>query len=255
MARVDLNSDLGESFGSYILGMDEAVIPLVTSVNIACGAHGGDPVVMARTVDIAKKSGAAVGAHPSYPDLQGFGRRAMAMSPEEVRAFVLFQMGALYGFARAAGLPLSHVKAHGALYNTAAVDMKTALAIGQAIRDFGGDIIYCGLARSKMEMAAAELNIPFASEVFADRGYMPDGTLIPRGQPGAMIEDADIAADRVLRMVRDGRVTAGDGSDIDIKAHTVCLHGDSAGAVDFARQIRLRLKSEGVELAPMAKCI
>jgi UPF0271 protein len=255
MARIDLNSDLGESFGAYTLGMDEEVIACMTSVNIACAAHAGDPLVMARTVRTAKRHGVAVGAHPGYPDLQGFGRRAMALSPEEVRAYVLYQMGALDAFVRAEGLTLAHVKAHGSLYNTAAVDIHIALAIGRAIKDFGSHVIYCGLAGSKMEEAAGELGLPFASEVFADRGYRPDGTLVPRGQPGAMIEDVDLAAARVVRMVQEGKVTASDGSDLALKAHTVCLHGDNAQAVDFARQIRRRLEAEGIDLAPMARCI
>jgi len=252
---VDLNSDLGESFGAYKMGMDEQVIAEMTSVNVACGFHAGDPVVMMKTVQTAGKHGVAVGAHPGFPDLQGFGRRNMGMSPGEVKASVLYQMGALSAFMQSEGVAFQHVKAHGALYNMAAVDMKLALAVGEAIKVLDSSIIYCGLAGSKMEQAAGELGLRFASEVFADRGYQPDGTLVPRSQPGAMIEDEDEAAARVVRMVKEGRVTAVDGSDIAIKADTICLHGDNVHAVAFAAKIRALLKNEGVELAAMAKLV
>lgn len=255
MAIIDLNSDLGESFGAYTMGMDEAVIAEVTSVNVACGLHAGDPLVMAATLRTAKARGVAVGAHPSYPDLQGFGRRAMALSPAEVEAYVLYQMGALSAFVKAEGMALQHVKAHGALYNTAAVDLKIALAIGRAIKAFDPDILYCGLAGSRMREAAGELGLRFASEVFADRGYQADGTLVPRSQPGAMITDEDAAAARVVRMVREGRVTAVTGEDIAIQADTVCLHGDNAHAVAFAAKIRRLLTAEGAALQPMASFI
>lgn len=255
MPQVDLNSDLGESFGAYKMGMDEQVIAEMTSVNVACGFHAGDPVVMMKTLKTAKAHGVAVGAHPGFPDLQGFGRRNLAMTPGDVTACVLYQMGALSAFLKAEGMAFQHVKAHGALYNMAAVDMKLALAIGEAIRAFDRDVIYCGLAGSKMEAAAGEIGLRFASEVFADRGYQPDGTLVPRSQPGAMIEDEDEAAARVVRMVKEGKVKAIDGSDIAIKADTICLHGDNAHAVAFAAKIKTLLGVEGVALLPMAKLV
>ncbi len=255
MKKVDLNADLGESFGAYKLGLDEEVTPLMSSVNIACAWHAGDPLVMKKTVEIAARSGVMCGAHPGFPDLQGFGRRNITLSAEEAETAVTYQMGALYGFLRAHRLELQHVKAHGALYNMAAVDIKLALAIGKAIRSFGGGVIYCGLASSKMEQAAGELGIPFASEVFADRGYMPDGTLVPRSMAGAMITDDAIAARRVVEMVTAGTVTAIDGTVIQIKADTICLHGDNAHAVQFARTIRERLTEQGVAIAAMGEVI
>lgn len=252
---IDLNSDLGESFGAYKIGMDAEVIAQMTSVNVACCAHAGDPIVLRKTIETAKKHGVSVGAHPGFPDLQGFGRRNMSLSPEEVTDYVLFQMGGLSAFLKAQSMEFQHVKAHGALYNMAAVDIKLAMAIGKAIKSYDSSIIYCGLAGSQMEKAAGELGLRFANEVFADRGYRPDGTLVPRSQPGAMIEDENEAATRVVRMVKEGKVKASDGSDISIKADTVCLHGDNAHAVAFAEKIRNILTGEGVRLVPMKNIV
>jgi UPF0271 protein len=203
---------------------------------------------MQRTVQSAVAKGVALGAHPSLPDLQGFGRRTMAISPEEARGLMLYQMGALDAFARAAGSRLRHVKAHGALYNMAAKDRRLADAIASAVRDFDPSLILVGLSGSELIKAGKALGLPCASEVFADRGVEPDGSLTPRGQPGAMIEDEDLAVARVLRMVLEGKVTGRDGVDVAIQADTVCIHGDQPKALAFARRLRQALREAGVEV-------
>lgn len=252
MLRVDLNADMGESFGAYRLGEDEELMRYVTSANIACGMHAGDPLVMARTVALAAKAGVAVGAHPGYPDLQGFGRRPLGMSPEEVEAFVMYQVGALWAFCRAAGVPLRHVKAHGALYNQAAHDPALADAIARAVARVDDSLVLVGLAGSELLRAGRRAGLRVASEVFADRGYNPDGSLVPRGRPGALIHDPDAVAARVLRMVREGRVTASDGSDLEVRADTVCFHGDTPGAAGLVRHVRDQLARAGVTVAPLS---
>jgi UPF0271 protein len=246
--HIDLNCDMGEGFGAWSMGQDEALLELVTSANIACGYHAGDPATMMRVVRLAVAKGVAVGAHPSLPDLQGFGRRTMAISPEEARGMTLYQMGALEAFARAAGGRLSHVKAHGALYNMAAKDRRLADAIASAVRDFDPSLILVGLSGSELIKAGRALGLTCASEVFADRGVEPDGSLTPRGQPGAMIEDEDLAVARVLRMVREGKVAGRDGVDVAIQADTVCIHGDQPKALAFARRLREALEQAGVEV-------
>jgi len=249
MYRIDLNADLGESFGSYKLGMDAEVIPFLTSVNIACGFHASDPSVMEKTVAMAAAAGVSVGAHPGFPDLQGFGRREMNMTPAEAEAMVLYQLGALGGFCRAHGTAMHHVKAHGALYNMAAKDMDLAMAIGRAIKRFDPGLIYVGLSGSRMIDAARELGLRCASEVFADRAYEEDGSLVSRRKPGAMITDEDLAISRVCRMIKEGRVEAITGKDIIINADTVCIHGDSPKALLFAEKIRRGLKDAGIEIS------
>ena len=246
--HIDLNCDMGEGFGAWSMGQDEALLELVTSANIACGYHAGDPATMQRTVQCAVAKGVALGAHPSLPDLQGFGRRTMAISPEEARGLTLYQMGALDAFARAAGSRLRHVKAHGALYNMAAKDRALADAIASAVRDFDPSLILVGLSGSELIKAGLALGLPCASEVFADRGVEPDGSLTPRGRPGAMIEDEDLAVARVLRMVLEGKVTGRDGADVAIQADTVCIHGDQPKALAFARRLRQALAEAGVEV-------
>lgn len=250
MPSIDLNCDLGESFGAYTIGMDAQVIPYVTSANVACGFHAGDAVVMERTVALCKASGAAVGAHPGLPDLQGFGRRVMKISPAEAGAFVTYQVGALKAFCDAAGVPLHHVKPHGALYNMAGRDRELADAIARAVQSAAPGAVLLALSGSEMVRAAQAIGLPVASEVFADRGYRPDGSLVPRGTPGAMIEDEDEAITRVIRMVKEGKVKANDGTDIAIRADSVCVHGDGPKALAFVRKISAALKASGVELTP-----
>ena len=251
MAQVDLNCDLGESFGAYTIGLDEQVIPHVTSVNIACGAHAGDPSVMRKTVRMAHDSNVAIGAHPGYTDLQGFGRRALAMKPDDVYASVLYQVAALAGFAKAEGTRLHHVKPHGALYNSAAKDLQLARAIAQAVKDFDDQLILVGLAGSESIHAAQELGLPTASEFFADRAYQNDGTLVPRGLPGAVISDERMAIERTLRAVKEGVVTSIDGTTIPIAADTICIHGDNPAAVAFAAEIHAALEAAGVNVHAM----
>ena len=248
MPSIDLNCDLGESFGAYTIGMDAQVIPYVTSANVACGFHAGDAVVMERTVALCKASGAAVGAHPGLPDLQGFGRRVMKISPAEAGAFVTYQVGALKAFCDAAGVPLHHVKPNGALYNMAGRDRELADAIARAVQSAAPGAVLLALSGSEMVRAAQAIGLPVASEVFADRGYRPDGSLVPRGTPGAMIEDEDEAIARVIRMVKEGKVRACDGTDIAIRADSVCVHGDGPKALAFVRKISAALKASGVEL-------
>jgi UPF0271 protein len=249
MPQVDINCDLGESFGAYTIGMDEKVIPLITSANVACGYHAGDAAVMKKTVALCKKYGVHIGAHPGLPDLQGFGRRAMKISPDEAKAYVQYQLGALQAFCRAAGVPLCHVKPHGALYNMAAKDEALAMAIAEGICEVDPALTLLALSGSKMLEAAKSLSLPCASEVFADRAYLPDGSLVPRGRPGAMILDEDEAVARVVKMVREGTVTALDGSEIPIRADSVCIHGDGLKALAFADKIRAALIAAGVSLA------
>jgi len=245
-AAVDLNCDMGESFGAWKMGSDAVVLEHVSSANIACGFHAGDPVVMHRTVQAAFERGVAVGAHPSLPDLQGFGRRAMRVTPEEAYDLVLYQMGALAAFCRTLGGRLSHVKAHGALYNMAAKDAELAASIAQAVRDFDPGLVLFGLAGSELIRAGAGAGLKVANEVFADRSYQPDGMLTPRNRPNAMIGDVNAALAQVERMVREGTVRAVDGTDVKIEADTICIHGDEPGAAEFARELRALLARLGV---------
>jgi UPF0271 protein len=245
---IDLNCDMGESFGAWTMGQDEALLDLVTSANIACGFHAGDPATMLRTVRCAAAKGVALGAHPSLPDLQGFGRRTMAITPEEARGLTLYQVGALAAFAKAAGTRLRHVKPHGALYNMAARDRALADAIAGAVRDFDPALILVGLSGSELIKAGQAIGLSCASEVFADRGYEPDGSLSPRSAPGAMITDEDVAVTRVLRMVLEGRVESRTGVDVALQAETVCIHGDQPQALAFARRLRRALEEAGIEV-------
>lgn len=248
MNYVDLNSDLGESFGAYTLGMDEEILKYVSSANVACGWHAGDAVVMEATVALAKQYGTAVGAHPGFPDLMGFGRRNMVVTPEEAKAYVKYQLGALLAFTKAQGMKLQHVKPHGALYNMAAVDEKLSKAMCEAVYEVDRDIIFMGLAGSKMISAAEEIGLKTASEVFADRAYNEDGTLVSRKLPGSMIKDKDLAIKRVVRMVKEGKVETINGTDITIKADSICVHGDNPKALEFVKNIRETLVAEGVEI-------
>ncbi len=251
MYRVDLNCDLGESFGAYVMGMDDKVIPFITSANVACGYHASDPVVMEKTVGLCKTHNVAVGAHPGFPDLMGFGRREMRLTPAEAKAYMLYQIGALDAFCRAAGLKLNHVKPHGALYNMAARDGALARAICQAIREYDRSLVLLALAGSEMVRTAQEMGLPVAQEVFADRGYEEDGSLVSRQKPGAMITDEEEAIARVVRMVTEGKVTAVTGRDISVRADSVCIHGDGEHALAFAQRIREALTSSFVRLMPL----
>ncbi|MBT9777395.1 5-oxoprolinase subunit PxpA [Clostridium sp. MCC353] len=249
MNKIDLNCDLGESFGRYSLGLDEEVIPFVSSVNIACGFHASDPQVMERTVKLAKKYGAGIGAHPGFPDLMGFGRREMDVTPEEVKAYMTYQLGALYGFCRSAGAPMVHVKPHGALYNMAGRDYRLAKAVCEAVYAFDPELKLLALAGSQMVKAAWDTGLFCAQEVFADRAYEEDGSLADRRKPGAVIEDEELAVRRVIRMVKEGKTEAYTGKEISIKPDSVCVHGDSLKALDFVVRIRKALEAAGVEVA------
>ena len=255
MVKVDLNADLGESFGAYTIGMDEEVLKFITSANVACGAHAGDPLVMAKTAALCAKTGTAMGAHPGYPDLMGFGRRNLNVTPAEAKAYIQYQVGALSAFAKANGLKLQHVKPHGAFYNMAAVNDKLAEAICEGIYEIDPELLHFGLAGSAHIRAAKKIGLRAASEVFADRGYMEDGTLVPRSQPGAMIHDRDEAIARTVRMVKEGTVVAVTGKVIPIEAHSICVHGDNPDAIGFVARIREALEKEGIEVANIASVL
>ncbi|MBI3975993.1 MAG: 5-oxoprolinase subunit PxpA [Armatimonadetes bacterium] len=246
---VDLNVDAGESFGAYRIGEDEGMLPLVTSANVACGLHGGDPVVMRRTVRLAAANGVAVGAHPGYPDLQGFGRRAMAMPPADLVQVLLYQIGALSAIAAAEAMALQHVKPHGALYNTAVADPEVGAAVIEAVGSAGLPLIALSGSRWAARARAAGLRV--AEEAYIDRGYLPDGTLVPRGRPGALITDPGEAAGRARRLVTEGLVTAVSGETIAVRADTLCIHSDTPGAAAIAAQVRRVLLDAGVRIAPL----
>ncbi|ADL12033.1 LamB/YcsF family protein [Acetohalobium arabaticum] len=255
MYKVDLNSDIGESFGNYKLGFDEEIVPHITSANIACGWHAGDPTVMAHTVDIAIQNNTAIGAHPGLPDLMGFGRRRMEVSPQEVKSYVKYQLGALTAFAEAKGNKIQHVKPHGGLYNMAAEDRDLARAIAKGIYEVDKDIILVGLANSELIHMGKEVGVRVANEVFADRAYNPDGTLVSRKREGAVIHDPDLAFSRIAKMVLDGKVEAINGEEIEITADTICVHGDNPEAVEFVSKINTKLKAEGIEVAPISQIV
>lgn len=243
---VDLNADLGESYGAWRIGADAELLPLITSANVACGFHAGDPQVIAQTVALAKRHGVKVGAHPGYPDRQGFGRRAMALSPAEIQTDLLYQIGAIAAFCRAEGVPLHHVKPHGALYNRAEVDRTAADAIAEAVWTFDPGLILYAPPGSQLQKAGEVRGLAVWCEVFADRGYRADGTLVPRSEPGALHTDAAVAEAQVMQMLTEGSVTAVTGERVPVRAETVCLHGDGAHALAFARRLRERLTQEGL---------
>lgn len=253
--RVDLNCDMGESFGNYVIGMDEEIVRNVTSANIACGFHASDPLVMQQTMKLCKETGTAPGAHPGFPDLVGFGRRPMQVSIPELKAMVIYQIGALKAFAEKEGMTLQHVKPHGAMYNMAGKDLNMAIAIAEAIADVDPRLILLGLAGSELEKAAYQVGIRFAREVFADRAYEEDGSLVPRTRKGAMITDDEVAVTRVIRMVKEQKVTAITGKEISCVPDSICLHGDSTKTVLFAKRIADALRLEGVELCPLTKVV
>lgn len=254
MLKLDLNSDVGESFGHYTLGNDVALLPFITSANVACGFHAGDPATMKATVARAAALNVAIGAHPGLPDLQGFGRRSMNISAEEAYDMVLYQLGALQSFTTAQGVPLYHVKPHGALYNMAAKDETLAMAICQAVKDSHPELILFGSAGSALINSARSLGLAVAQEVFADRTYQPDGTLTPRHQEGAMITDIHQAIQQVLSIVRNGYALSLQGTRVPLSADTLCIHGDQPGAVSFAHKIRAALSQEGIQvLSPFSR--
>lgn len=251
MLSVDLNCDMGESFGRYALGTDAEMMEYITSANIACGFHAGDPSVMRRTVRMAVQCGVSIGAHPGLPDLAGFGRRPMEVSTEEVYDMVTYQVGALQAFVKQEGGTLKHVKAHGALYNMAAADRRLADAIARAVHETDSSLILYGLAGSALIAAGRAMGLRTASEVFADRTYRDDGTLTPRNMPGSLIADPDRAVDQVLQMVKEGAVSAASGRIIPIEADTVCIHGDGEHALSFAGSLRAALEREGIRVSAL----
>ncbi len=250
---IDFNCDMGESFGPYKMGLDEEIVKHVTSVSIACGFHAGDPGWMAHTVKIAEQAGTAIGAHPAYQDLQGFGRRDMSLTAQEVRDIITYQVGALAAFTR--GHKLQHVKPHGAMYNKAAKDRDQAAAIVQAVREYSPDLIHVVLAGSVWEQTARAAGVRVARECYADRAVTPQGQLVPRSQPGAVIHDEEQVVARSLKLATEGRVKAVDGTMIDFNADTICLHGDTAGAVKLAALVRRELESAGVKVRQLAETL
>ena len=248
MNYIDLNSDIGESYGVYKIGNDKEVLKQISSANIACGYHAGDHNVMMETVKMAKSNNVNIGAHPGLQDLLGFGRREMNISPKEIYHLTLYQIGALAALTRAQGTYLVHVKPHGALYNTAARNRPIADAIAQAVADYDPSLILYGLSGSELIRAGKEKGLMTASEVFADRTYQPDGTLTARNDENAMIHDVKFAATRIIRMVKEGKVTATDGTDIDITADTVCVHGDEPAALEFIQELKAALTKEKIKI-------
>jgi 5-oxoprolinase (ATP-hydrolysing) subunit A len=246
MPTIDLNSDVGESFGAYRIGADAEVMRSITSANVACGYHAGDPAVMRETVRLARDAGVAVGAHPGFPDLVGFGRRELRATPREVEDLVLYQVGALAAIAASEGVSLAHVKAHGALYNMAARDRSLADAIARAVFSFDRSLLLFGLPGSELLRAGAAAGLRVVSEGFADRAYAPDGSLAPRTLPGSVIHDAEEVVRRSLRMVTAGQVTATDGSTLAFPVDTLCVHGDTTGAAELTRRLRDGLEAHGV---------
>ena len=245
MKRIDLNADLGE-------GLDDALLlPFLSSANVACGLHAGGPAIMDRTVVLALERGVRVGAHPGYPDREHFGRTEMQLAPDELRSIVLYQLGALDALVRARGAALAHVKAHGALYNSAARERALARTFAQAVREFRADITIVGLAGSVQLEEARAAGLPAAGEAFADRRYLPDGSLMPRARPGSVLHDPAQAAEQALRIVQDGSVIASDGSRLAVEAQTLCLHGDTPGADRIAGAVRQALERAGVKIAPL----
>ncbi|HYU79386.1 MAG TPA: 5-oxoprolinase subunit PxpA [Vicinamibacterales bacterium] len=249
--RIDLNSDLGESFGPWPMGQDAALMRSITSANVACGFHAGDPGVMRQTIALAKTHHVAVGAHPGFPDLVGFGRREMQASPEDVENFVLYQVAALAGMAAAEGVRLQHVKAHGALYNQACRDRGLADAIARAVAAFDRSLILLGLPGSELLAAGERAGLPVASEAFADRAYEPDGSLASRRKPGSVLHDVNQVVERAIRMVRDREVVATNGAVVPLRAETICLHGDTPGSAELARQVRSGLMAAGIAVQPL----
>jgi UPF0271 protein len=251
--RVDLNADVGESFGAFSIGNDPLLMPHITSANIACGFHAGDPGIMRATVALAREHGVAVGAHPGFQDLQGFGRREIRASAREIEDLVAYQIGALAALAAAEGVPLQHVKPHGALFNMAARDASVATAIARAVAAVDRSLILFGLSGSELIAAAARAGLRSASEVFADRGYKADGSLVPRSDPGSLVHAPEVVVARAMRMMREGTVAATDGTDVRLEVGTICVHGDTPGAAELAARIRTALEAGGVSVKAVGR--
>lgn len=249
--RVDLNCDVGESYGAFKIGVDQQLFRHVTSANIACGWHAGDPLTMRETVRLASSMNVAIGAHPGFPDLLGFGRRNMSVSEEEARSYVTYQVGALDAFVRAAGTRMQHVKLHGAFYNMAAEDERLARAVAQAVREYDPDLLLVGLAGSRMLEIAREYGLRVVHEAFADRAYLASGRLAPRSAPGAVIHEPKIAAARAVRIVSKGTIETIDGQEIAVHANSICIHGDNPEACAVAAAIRDAFQAAGIEVTPM----
>ncbi len=250
--KIDINCDLGESFGNFKIGHDAEIMPNITSANIACGFHAGDPMIMAKTVKLTKENGVAVGAHPGFPDLAGFGRRHMEFSKEEARNIVIYQVGALKAFAKTEGVALQHVKPHGALYNAAAKNGAYAEAIIGALRAINPRLVLFALAESRMAKTAAEAGLRVAHEVFADRTYKADGTLVPRNVAGAVITDSKLVARRAVKMVEEKKIATINGRVVEFdEVHTICVHGDTLNAVELSKSIKKALIAAGIEVAPV----
>ena len=252
-AKIDFNCDMGESFGMYKMGFDEEVIKHITSANIACGFHAGDPMWMRHTVDLALRHGVAIGAHPSFPDLNGFGRRNMIVSPDEAKNDVTYQVGALQAFTT--DKKLQHVKPHGAMYNMAVNDESLAQAICESILEIDPEMILVALAGSRWLDIAEDMGLKVAREIFADRALNADGTLVSRSQPGSVIHDTAEVVERSLRMVTEGKATAITGEQIDVQANSLCLHGDTPGAVEMAASLKRELEAADVEILPLARIL
>jgi len=248
MKTIDLNCDMGESYGAWKMGADAEVMPFITSANIACGFHAGDPATIRKTVRLAVDHGVSIGAHPSLPDLQGFGRRIMKIAPQEMYDLVLYQAGAIEAFVRAVGARLHHVKCHGALYNMAANDEALSDACARAVKDLGGDVLLYALSGSRMMECAAKQGVRAIGEAFADRGYQDDGTLAPRDVAGGMIVDEKKSVAQALAMVDEGHVTSLSGSRVAVAPGTLCLHGDQPGAVAFAKALRAAFKEHDISI-------
>ncbi len=252
-AKIDFNCDMGESFGMHKLGYDEEVIKYITSANIACGFHAGDPGWMRKTVDMAEEHSVGVGAHPSFPDLQGFGRRNMMVPPKEVKDDLVYQIGALTAFTREK--KLQHVKPHGALYNMTVPGGDLARAVCEAVLEVDPSLILVVLAGSPWAEVAKEMGVRIALEAFTDRALTAEGTLVPRSQPGSVIHDQDQLVERSIRMVTKGTATAITGEEVEVKAHSFCLHGDTPGAKDMAAALKSGLEAAGVEIVPMSRLV
>lgn len=253
MDRVDLNSDMGESFGVYTLGNDEVLMRSITSANIACGFHAGDPTVIRRTIRMAKGAGVAVGAHPSFPDFSGFGRRPMQMDPGQLEDLILYQIAAVAGVAAAEGVTLQHVKAHGSLGNMSHKDPVLAAAIVRAVVAFDRSLVLFAMPGAELMKAAQAAGLTAASEVFADRAYEPDGQLVVRSKAGALIHDPDLVVQRVVRIVREGTLVAIDGAILTLRADTICTHGDTPGAHELTRRMRAGLEAQGIKVIPFGQ--
>lgn len=255
MYKVDLNCDMGESFGNYTIGNDEEVLKYISSANIACGFHASDPLVMNRTVQLATAQNVSIGAHPGFYDLMGFGRRKIEISPEEAKYYVMYQIGALSAFAKSYNVRLSHIKLHGALYNMANNDLQLATAICEGIQSIDKNLIVLSLYGGKMKEAAQIYGLKYANEVFADRAYEANGNLVDRNKEGAIINDKELVVQRVIRMIKEKKVIAITGEEINIEADSICIHGDKKAALTFAKNIRQELEKEKIFIVPLTEVL